>query len=289
LDEIPGDRFRYVQDMSHRGILAIAAAVGLTASTLLLASQPAQASEGIGAGRAYIHLPAPSATVVKTGKDSYRMFLPPSTSGQWMGERTNDAGVTRTRVGELTAEKLSTRWSKFRYTSKGVLSTLVWNSSEDMSTALVRLTRPTVTDAGIRFDFTSKFDIPSTLEDMSINLQRAPGKNAVRGRSDKVISGSLRAYVDQPVSNQITTKLYDQSTGKTCWGTKTVGDNDGSTHSVSGNCAAVAFSNNKPAGTNYPAYGLKVYLGHKGSVSYYLNVTPEGQATFTFLQTVHSW
>jgi len=274
--------------MSNRGIVAIVATVGLTASTMLLASQPAHA-EGIGAGRAYIHLPAPSATVVKTGKDSYRMILPPSTSGQWMGERTNDAGVTRTRVGDLTAKKLSTRWSKFRYTSKGVPSTLVWNTSEGMSTAVVRLTRSVVTDAGVRFDFTSKFDIPSTLEDMSINLQRAPGKRAVRGRADVQISGSLRAYVDQPVSNQITTKLYDQSSGKTCWGTKTVGDGDSSTHSVSGNCATVAFSNNKPAGQNYPAYGLTVYLGHRGSVSYYLNVTPSGQATFTFLHTILSW
>lgn len=81
--------------MSPRLLSALAVAGLIAASSLTLGVAPASAAEGVGSGRAVIRIDAPTATVIKTGKNSYRMVLPPDSSGQWMGERTNDAGKHR--------------------------------------------------------------------------------------------------------------------------------------------------------------------------------------------------
>lgn len=285
--------------MSPRLLSSLAAAGLIAASTFALGAAPASASgEGIGSGRALIRIDAPTATVLKTGKNSYRMILPPDSSGQWMGERTNASGVTQTRVGDLTAKKLSTKWTKFRYGSQAVLSTLVWMTSDGPSPAVVRLSQPKVTDAGVRFDFTSKWAIPSRLQDVSINIRRAPERNEVRSSTEStfIISDKLYIGYTQNSPKDVYSRIFNQTNNNTCFD---------HSNSYSGNSTT---TQNTSVGTNtcdnikytdlYSNYGLSVYFDATGDTSstltYYLNYTPPvptGQTpvTYTFSQTLMWW
>ncbi|MGI9196933.1 MAG: hypothetical protein ACR2KE_05670, partial [Candidatus Nanopelagicales bacterium] len=239
---------------------------------------------------------APTATVVKTGKNAYRMILPPDSSGQWMGERTNAAGVKQTRVGDLTAKKLSTRWTKFRYTSQGVLSTLAWMTSGAPSSALVGLSQPKVTDAGVRFDFTSQFAIPSKLQDVSINLRRAPGRNEVRMvESTFNISDDLYIGYGQDSTNMVYSRIFNQTNDNTCFDhTNTYPGSGSPTQNVSvgsHTCDNIQYANLQSN------YGVSVYFDGSGNFStltYYLSYTPpppSGQApvTFSLTQLLMQW
>ena len=87
-------------------------ALGVTAAASLAIAAPAssvEAKTGIGRGQALVYIESPTATVIKTGKRSYSMTLAPDSTGQWMGERTDDTGKTSTRVGNITAKKLSNK------------------------------------------------------------------------------------------------------------------------------------------------------------------------------------
>ena len=100
-----------------------------------------------------------------------------------------------------------------------------------MTSALVKLSRPKITDAGVRFDFTSPFTIPSTLTDMSINLQRAPRKSQARATDSYnfQISGDLWIGANAPYSNQINSRIYNASNNNTCWtgsGAKVMNEDD---------------------------------------------------------------
>lgn len=134
-------------------------------------------SSGIGSGRALVRIDAPHTRVTKVGTHSYRMVLPASSAGQWLGERTDAQGRRQARVGDLTAGKLATAWTKFRYTSSGVMAALTWTdaSGGQRAGAPVRLSQPKVTSNGVRFEFTSTRSVPQTLHNLSINLRRAPG------------------------------------------------------------------------------------------------------------------
>ncbi|MGI9197533.1 MAG: hypothetical protein ACR2KE_08755 [Candidatus Nanopelagicales bacterium] len=296
-----------------RRALAVTSALGIAASALVLAGVPAQSQEqktGIGSGRAVIHIDAPTATVVKTGKNSYRMVLPPDSSGQWMGERTNAAGVTQTRVGDLTATRLSTKWTKFRYTSQGVLSTLAWTTSEGPSTALVRLSQPKVTDAGVRFDFTSKFTIPSRLKDVSINLQRAPeGSQRASGKAQPRSTDSNNFHITgdlwigsnfdyfEGIVSSVSTRIYNASNNNTCWtGNGAYVIQSGSSDAVSvttNTCANITYQNQFiPASSTATPYGVTPRwpgATYPGSLTYFLLITPSGQAQYKFTQSVVSW
>ena len=280
-------------------LVSVLATAGLiAASSLALGVAPASAAEGIGSGRALVRIDAPTATVVKTGKNSYRMILPPDSSGQWMGERTNAAGKSQVRVGDVTAKKLSTTWTKFRYGSQAVLSTLVWMTSDGPSPAVVRLSQPKVMDAGIRFDFTSKWAIPSKLQDVSINLRRAPEKNEVRSSSEStfVISDKLYIGYTQNSPKDVYSRIFNQSNNNTCFDHTNSYSGSGTTTqntSVGSNtCDNIAYTN------LYSNYGLSVYFDVTGATSstltYYLNYTPPvstGQTpiTYTFTQTLMWW
>ena len=271
--------------------VAYAAALALTATASLAVVSPAQAEDkgaGIGKGRALIHIDAPTATVTKTGKHSYRMVLPPESTGQWMGERTTEQGKTLTRVGDLTAQQLSNKWTKFRYSDATVPSTLAWAGDEVLEMELVQLSRPKLTDAGVRFDFTSRADIPAALTDVSINIQRAPkGRSTRATTTDFQISGNV--YVDGKFDKTtLTTRLYTKSTGKSCWGPNTYTAT--AYVSLSGMCDGVAYVNQQPASKNTPAYGVKpLFKSVGGSLYYCLLVTPPGQPQFTFVQSVMDW
>ena len=259
-------------------LLSVLAAAGLVAaSSLALGVAPASAAgEGVGSGRALVRIDSPTATVVKTGKNSYRMVLPPDSSGQWMGERTSDSGATQVRVGDLTAKKLSTKWTKFRYTSQGVPSTLAWMTSDGPSAALVRLSQPKVTDAGVRFDFTSPFAIPSRLKDVSINVQRAPKKNEVRSDQYKFnISSDLYIGYSQDSTKMVYSRIFNKTNNNTCFDHTNNYPGSGSptqnTSVGNNNCDDINYVN------LYSNYGLSVYFDGSGGFStmaYYLTLTP---------------
>lgn len=281
-----------------RLLTSLAAAGLLAASTFALGVAPASAAEGVGSGRALIRIDAPTATVVKTGKNSYRMVLPPDSTGQWMGERTNAAGKAQVRVGDLTAKKLSTKWSKFRYTSKAVPSTLAWMTSEGPSTAPVRLSQPKVTDAGVRFDFTSPFAVPSRLTDVSINIARAPGNNRARSSSESVynITADLNIGYTQNSPKDVYSRIFNDTNNNTCFDhTNTYTSSGTSTQNTSvgsNTCDNVKYTN------YFSNYGLSVYFDASGKTSstltYYINYTPpppSGQSavTFPFTTTLMWW
>lgn len=281
-------------------LLSVLAAAGLVAaSSLALGVAPASAAgEGIGSGRALVRIDAPTATVVKTGKNSYRMILPPDSSGQWMGERTNAEGKTQVRVGDVTAKKLSTKWTRFRYTSKAVPSTLAWMTSDGPSSAPVRLSQPKVTDAGVRFDFTSPFTIPSRLQDVSINISRAPEKNEPRSSSESVynITADLNIGYSQSSPKDVSSRIFNDTNNNTCFSHSNTWTGSGTstqnTSVDSNTCDNIAYSN------LYSNYGLSVYFDASGDTSstlaYYINYTPPvstGQTpvTFAFNLTLMWW
>ncbi|MGI9197534.1 MAG: hypothetical protein ACR2KE_08760 [Candidatus Nanopelagicales bacterium] len=287
-----------------RRILAVTAGVTVVASAFVLAGVPAQSQEqknGIGSGRAVIHIDAPTATVTKVGKNSYRMVLPPGSSGQWMGERTDARGKERTLVGDLNAKKLSNKWGKFRYTSAGVPATLAWGGNDGFSAALVQLSQPTLTDAGVRFDFTSRSTIPASLTDVSINLQRAPEKSRVRSTDahNVNITGDLWIGGNVESSAQVDTRIYNASNNNTCWtgsGAKVINDSMSPEQTVTANtCASIAYDNRYAATSDYPAYGVKAVFpipgkpNSSGSLTYLLTITPSGQAPYTYTQQLMTW
>lgn len=291
--------------MSTSKILAVSAALGLAAAGVLVVP-PAHAvdqKQGIGSGRALVYIDSPNATVVKTGKHSYTMTLSPESSGQWMGERTDAAGNKRTRVGDITAKKLSNKWGNFRYAKAAVPATLAWVSSDGPSAALVKLSRPKTTDAGVRFDFTSIRRIPSSLTDVSINLQRAAGKGARSTDSYNLnITGDLWIGANYVADNEINTRVYNASNNNTCWtggGAKVMKDTDSSRfYSVTSNtCANVAYENQiVPASSSDSPYGAGVEWPTQkdgrtepGNLTYFLYVTPSGASQFKFTQQVMSF
>ena len=232
------------------------------------------------------------------------MTLSPDSSGQWMGERTDAKGNTSTRVGDITAKKLSNKWSSFRYTDASIPATLAWASSDGMTSALVKLSRPKITDSGVRFDFTSPFTIPSTLTDVSINLQRAPKKTQVRATDSYnfQVSGDLWIGANAPASNQINSRIYNASNNNTCWtgsGAKVMNEDDEiRQYSVTSNtCASIDYANAIAATSSLPAYGASVawpYTKASGSVvagnlTYLLYVTPPNADQFKFNHQVMSF
>lgn len=298
-------------------VAACLASLCVTAAVTLAIAAPAssvEAKTGIGRGQALVYIDSPTATVVKTGKRSYSMTLAPDSSGQWMGERPDAKGNTSTRVGDITAKKLSNKWSSFRYTDASIPATLAWASSDGMTSALVKLSRPKITDAGVRFDFTSPFTIPSTLTDVSINLQRAPVKSPARSSSSTPpcssstdatnfqISGDLCIGSNAPDVNKINSRIYNASNNNTCWtgdGAKVMNEDDKSNqYSVTSNtCASIEYENAIAATSSVSAYGASVAWPSTkpsgsvvaGNLAYILYVTPPDADQFKFNHQVMSF
>lgn len=292
--------------ISTRVVVGIAALSATAAASLAIAAPASsvEAKTGIGRGQALVYIDSPTATVIKTGNRSYFMTLAPDSTGQWMGERTDDTGKTSTRVGDITAKKLSRKWGNFRYTDASVPATLSWTTSDGISSALVKLSRPKITDAGVRFDFTSPFAIPSTLIDVSINLQRAPRKPQVRATDSYnfQISGDLWIGANAPYSNQINSRIYNASNNNTCWtgdGAKVMNDDDKvRQYSVTSNtCASIDYENAVAATSSLPAYGASVAWPSTkpsgsvvaGNLTYILYVTPPDADQFKFNHQVMSF
>ena len=280
---------------STRTSLPLIGVTVIALSTLTLISTPAQAADsqtGVGSGRAVIRIDASEANVKKTGKHSYRMILPEISTGQWMGERANVNGKLRTRVGDLTAGKLAKRWTNFRYGKAPVYTTLLWKTkSSAPGTAVVMLSQPKITDEGVRFDFTSRFEIPKVLSDVSINIARAPGADrSTRGNGvqDATVSGTLVVWISVSGPPQVAYGRIFDSSGKDCWG-GSVGTPLASFQSVdSGTCAGFDYTNavttNSPSGvvTDYSA------KPDKSTVLYQLELAPAtGGTSFVYNHTFY--
>ena len=291
--------------MTHaRRTLSVIGTLAVALSALTFATAPAQASgkgTGVGSGRAIIRIDAAEATVTKTGKHAYSMVLPLDSSGQWMGERTNANDKTRLRVGDLTAQKLANKWGNFRYTKSGVLATLSWSEgSPDHQMMLVKLAMPTITDAGVKFTFTSKRAIPTTLTDLSLNLRRAPGKHE-RTRLPRAtsnypvestmgIADGVDVYMQVNNATQVYGKIFDSNT---CWqatlNSPNTQQNHQATASVGGSCNGIALAD------EYTGYGMHAtfpYGDHHditGDAGFSLKYTPSGQSTMSWAQTMVNW
>lgn len=271
-----------------KSVISAVATLGIAASALVLAVPPAAHAQGVGSGRAVIRLDAPSATLTKTGKHSYRMVLPQGTTGQWMGERTNAQGKSQVLVGNITAKKLSNRWGNFRYAQSGAYATLVWGSTPDASTsAVVKLDQPTLTGSGVRFDFTSRASIPKSLTDVTLNIARAAGRHSRSTTQTAVIADALTVSLEvTDTMSQVKARIYNAGNNNTCWGVATI--NGHQSVAVNTNtCDNIPYTNWYVAGSNGSVtYGVSVNFpdpkrpSTTGSALYNLKVTPSGQSSF---------
>lgn len=268
--------------------MSAVAIAGVVSALLVGVGGPAQAV-GIGTGRAVVHVDAPEATATKQADGSYELTLPAGSTGQWMGERTNAAGKTRVRVGDLTAERLSTGWRNFRYTEAGVGATLVWNAdTSKVRTAKVRVAQPRVTDAGVAFTVTSDAALPESLKDMSLHLDRAPGKRMRTSTNpysqSTVIADALTISLVANTVTSATPRIYNAGNNSTCW-QGTLNTNATTLGVRNSTCDNIAYANATNLSGKYP-FGVSASFGSKNCSAYFsLNITPPGQATYSYSHT----
>ncbi|MGI9197550.1 MAG: hypothetical protein ACR2KE_08845 [Candidatus Nanopelagicales bacterium] len=272
-------------------IVAAAVSMSIATTGLVVAAASAQAM-GVGAGRAIIRIDSPAATVVKRSDGSYRLVLPQGASGQWLGERTSASGKTTVRVGDVTAEKLSKRWSRFRYTSSGTLATLTWNSStQSTSGVLIRMDQPKIVSNGvsIRFKAISGQAIPRQLKDASLNIRRA-AKSVRTDYPPMNLSADLwySVDVDDP-SSKATGRIYNETNDNTCWSksmTASTTDTSAFTKQIPSNtCDNIAYYDGV-ATTLFPNINGD---GNGGESWLDIWLTPPQEASFEWNQLVASW
>lgn len=239
----------------HVRWLASMATAGLVVTSLACASVPVQAEgNGVGKGRALVRIDAAEARVTTLGRDRYRIVLPASATGQWLGERKGADGSKRPRVGDLTAGKLAKAWTNFRYSSGWTWATVAWKSPDSKLTqgSPVQLERPKLTAAGVSFDFTSRRDMPQTLEGMSINVARAP--RAGETPRAMPVPGPWNVYDDVWVgisggtASSVTANIYS-STGN-CWSAGMTKNRNWASVAPTLSCGVVTF---RDGNTSLPA------------------------------------
>lgn len=262
------------------GTLMVAA--GLAMSTPLAQAAP---SSGSGTGRAVIHLDALQATVEAEGNGTYTLTLPPTARGQWMGERRNSRGEVRTRVGDITGAQVAARWRKFKYTDASVPATLLWNrDSGTPSSASVQIQAPRQTDAGIVVQMTSQADIPSSLEDVSLSISRAPGKK-VRSLPTQTQNVTSDLWISNANSDatHATARIYNSTNNNTCYSKSAVSTTELPVFSVPSNtCDNIAYANEFTDSNTPNGVYMKFLLGKSGSTSFQLAITPPNQSTYTY-------
>lgn len=267
------------------GVLLV---VGLAMSTL-----PAQAdsSSGSGTGRAVIHLDAKRATVEADGNGIYTLTLPRRASGQWMGERKNARGEVRTRVGDITGAQVAARWGAFKYTDASVPATLLWNrGSGGPSAASIQIQAPRLTDAGIVVEMTSQAEIPSSLEDVSLSISRAPGKK-VRSLPTQTQSVTSDLWISNANSDatHATARIYNSTNNNTCYSQSAVSTTERPIFSVPSNtCDNIAYANAFTDSNTPNGVYMKFLLGKSGQTAFSLNITPPNQSTYIY-EWVFTW
>jgi len=273
-----------------RSSLALVAAVGITTSGLAIAAPAQAASTGIGTGRAVVHVDAPTATVTKQADGSYLLAMPQGTTGQWMGERKNASGKSIVRVGTLTGEKLAANWSNLKYTSAAP-GALFWDeTSGNHQAAAVKVSRPKTTSTGVTFTLTSKTELPATMSDVSINLERAPSHKSVRSSSAQQVNITSDLWWSaQNNSSYAAVRIYNSTNNNTCW-SKSVNASGPLNASVGSNrCDDIAYSDGQnvgkssAAGANIQAQkDKKTGDMYVSEVQMKLQLTPDGQSSYTY-------
>ena len=264
--------------------LSAVAIAGVLSAMLVGVAGPTQAV-GIGTGRAVVHIDAPEATATKQADGSYELTLPAGSTGQWMGERTNAAGKTKVRVGNLTAQRLSTGWRNFQYTQAGATATLLWNAgTSEMTTAVVRVSQPRLTDAGVAFTLTTDAALPTNLTKMSLHLDRAPGKKVRNSASPSkqivTITGGLSISIEAQATAATPRILGNNAT---CW-QGLVNPNYPFVAVKTSTCANITYTDG--SGIPYMTYGVNATFNKtSGSANFTLNITPPGQAMYPYSHT----
>lgn len=212
--------------ITRRKIVGAIALAGITLGATSFVPSPASAAD-IGTGRAIIRIDAAKATampqgdVTSEGLQTYTLMVPSGSKGQWLGERTDSRGKERLRVGNLTAKQLSSNWEAFRYTSSGVLATLAWDTRTSPTTgALVRLSKPKVTEKGVAFTLTTPYKVPKSLKDVELSVQRAPQKatrSSYVAQKTVTLTGALTVFAGFTGQTTGDVRLYNAGNNNTCW------------------------------------------------------------------------
>jgi hypothetical protein len=270
--------------------MSATAAFGLAVVALGSAPSPAVASDGdsgpafvgsVGAGRALVRIDAASATVTRNADGSFTLTLPAGSKGQFFGERLDVTGKKRLRVGNVSAKQLMKKWNAFRYTSAGVNATIAWESKTPatLEGAMVRLFKPSVTSGAVKFRFTTTRSVPATLHDVTVNLQRAPGRSArttYTVQNTVTLSGNMKFFAGFYDGGKVDTHLMNGSSY--CWSYAFGAEGSEAIPSMS--CAGI------------PQWGgtvtWKAQSSPWGSTGVYLytNLQPSGQAAFIYNQEI---
>ena len=284
-------------------VLSLSIVGALAASGLFIAVAPAQAKE-ITPGRAVVRIDAPKATVKKIGANSYRIVLPKSATGQWMGDRTTSDGKRQILVGDLTAAKLVNNWSNFKFAADDAEATLVWRESRDLHAAVIYLAKPRISDNGVVFEFTSDSTIPAQLTGASINLRRASGGTRST-LNTYTVSGDLKFSFELINTYEVKARIFNSSNNNTCWGTADIKANTKTSPypdvkaSVANNtCATVNYQSLVIYETSSENVRYGVYVdwpencssttSTQGTATMYLKYQPPGSNQMEYAQA-YSW
>lgn len=261
-------------------LVSVAVSGCLALAALAFSSAPASAA-GVGSGLAIIRIDATEAALTKMADGLYTLKVPKGSAGQWLGERTDARGNVRLRVGDVTAKQLSSAWKKFRYTSTGVNTTIAWESEQGTKQmALVRLARPTVTANGIVFRVSSGEQLPSSMQDVTLNLQRAAVKMMRENYNPEAVlslTGALRFWSGYYDYNQkVDQRLFNDGNDNTCWShtfvdfPKTVDIPDGRCDDVAHTAGSTSWEYVSPMDTSMTRIML------------YTTLQPDGEAAFQY-------
>lgn len=272
--------------------VTLVAAVGIAASAFVVAAPAQAASTGIGTGRAVVHVDAPQATVTKQADGTYLLAMPKGTTGQWMGERKNASGKTIVRVGKLTGEKLASSWNNLKYTSAGATGTLVWDAkATTRQAAVVQVSKPKTTNTGVTFILTSRNELPATMNDVSVNLDRAAKTKATRystAKSTNIASDLWWSADWNQGDSSANVRIYNSTNNNTCYG-KTVSDNPWFASVGSNTCDNIAYTDSIDTGSSGAqgvAFNQASPYGEPQSIQMSLYLTPPGQARYKYTSTI---
>lgn len=301
-----------------RKFITLLSALALAGSAFVISSSPAQAGL-IGTGPAVVHVDASSAKLTKQADGSYSLMMPKRTSGQWMGVRFIK-GQKDIRVGNLTAEQLSSGWNRLLYTSSPVRGTLTWKDSccAKQSFMPVRVVgKPKRTPNGVIFKITSTGSLPSTPNNVFLHLAQAPNKAFRSQSSSSVHTKQTTQASEDPIStfpytqtenvvddlwvssenenaNSVELRIYNFTNNNTCWSTTW-----NNVAAIPGGVASVSVPNNTCDNVSYTDHisdtvGAEVQLQSTngtgvGYSSFLLDITPPNQDTYTYQSTFVGW
>ena len=162
-------------------ILRTTALAVITALVLVITGSGGVALAATPSGAALVHLAAASATLTPVSAGTYHLIFTDTPSVSWLGEVTNAQGKQRLLTGAMAPHRLAGKWSSLRLKQqRRARATLTWNtSSATQSYSVVQLSKPAKNSAGqVTFEIQSSDDLPATMADVTVNIDRATGKRA---------------------------------------------------------------------------------------------------------------